>query len=585
MNLIDNRRKIGIKRLLGLIGINILVFGILTIVFFPALKSDDYYLSEICYGAYSGEYDIHLVYNNILLGYVLKGLLLLFPNIAWYAVLQIILLICAFISLSKELYISLGKKGICLWFIVAFFFGYECYIKITFSKTAGFLIAIGFFLIFINCLHRNCYKRVLLGAIYVLWGILYRSSMLEMVVAFFIGILFIEFVIQKKQRVGYKKVLCLGLIICIIFGGNIFLNKNNQYLYSIDANWNDYFYNNSIKAQIIDHSSMDYERNREKFEEIGVSENDLYLVYRNYIYDPECMSIEKQEKIKEIVQKDVTWNKGIREIIKISVFVEYMRNIFKGYLKYSWFICLFFFLGLLLLYKSMKGFLYFAYAILILVAENYYLYLKGRYLQPHVDVSIGVTIVLFCLFYLCTNNELQKSINWKKDVFIVVSIIVIQIMLSYDYFNSEYYLNYGTEQACNPEDSKEIMDVIHSDPEHLYITSDEENVLSLWSFNTYEVIPKGYFSNVFSLGKFRWYSHSKVLDKYGVVNPLKEMVDSDMIYYMVSDINEERECQLYTTYIREHYDSNAQLKKIKEIGTVNIYNCVSEGTKINVSKK
>ena len=61
---------------------NLIIFLALNALFKACIKSDDYFTAQIAYGAFSGHYDVHLVYNNVILGYIIMGLLKIFPKVA-----------------------------------------------------------------------------------------------------------------------------------------------------------------------------------------------------------------------------------------------------------------------------------------------------------------------------------------------------------------------------------------------------------------------------------------------------------------------------------------------------------------------
>ena len=50
---------------------NLIIFLALNALFKACIKSDDYFTAQIAYGAFSGHYDVHLVYNNVILGYII----------------------------------------------------------------------------------------------------------------------------------------------------------------------------------------------------------------------------------------------------------------------------------------------------------------------------------------------------------------------------------------------------------------------------------------------------------------------------------------------------------------------------------
>ena len=124
------------------------------------------------------------------------------------------------------------------------------------------------------------------------------------------------------------------------------------------------------------------------------------------------------------------------------------------------------------------------------------------------------------------------------------------------------------------------MDVITADQDHLYLMPARESVYLKWCFDTFEVIPKKYFQNAFCMGTYLWPSHREALSNYQVTNPLKEILNSDRIYFLVSDDVEDYFTTVFLTYVQEHYDEEARLDKTKEVGYANVYRCYSGEIKL-----
>lgn len=576
-NVIKVKNLILASNLIKAIVLNAIVLIALLLFFKPTLKSDDYYLSEIIYGAVSGEYDVHLVYNNILLGYFTKALLEVFPNVAWFSVLQIAFLFFAFIILTY--WILSNRTTEYKYFIsviILLVFGYECYIRLTFTKTAGILIAVGL-LVVLDAIKQNKIRSLLFvsGITSVFVGILYRKATLSSVLAFLIGIVIIEVICKigkKEYKHAIKKFLAYMTVFLCVFMGSTFVTKLNNYLYSNDSQWNNYYYMNSLKSKIVDYTTNNYESQSEEYNKIGISENDLNLIYSNDLYDLEYLTEDKLWEVISIAQQSES-ESFILEAVDIEnvygflqdVPIEYIRTFsFSAYLILTLFI---------IINGGKRNYLSCLYTIFIMIGENYYLFLQGRVLQPHVDVVIIFSACLVILNFLEIKEQSSKSKVLIKNVSFLV--MLITVLNSFESISAPYFWNYGSENACNPEKSKAIMDVLSRDKDNLYVTISNESVYSKWSFDTFEVIPKNYFSNIYTLGSYPWGSHRIALERYNVKNIYKELVNADNIYFFVSDDLEDKGVNSVLTYINEHYDKKAEFEKVQEIDYINIYRCIS----------
>ena len=69
--------------------------------------SDDYMTDAVLSGAFGNGYDPHLLFGNIILGYILVFFYKLIPSISFYFVLLVAL---AFVSVTVVLYLLFKKK-------------------------------------------------------------------------------------------------------------------------------------------------------------------------------------------------------------------------------------------------------------------------------------------------------------------------------------------------------------------------------------------------------------------------------------------------------------------------------------------
>lgn len=557
--------------------LNTLVLILLFLFFKPVEKSDDYYLGEIAYGAFSGKYDVHLVYNNIILGYLIKGLMILFPNVAWYTVLQVIFIFCAFSILTYYLLKMKTERNIRL--LIYFFlgwFGYECYIKITFTKTAAVLVATGVFMLFKAIENRNKIWIYIVGFAEIFVGILYRRAIVSSVLGIMIGICLIDLIKQrKKHRVLCKRVIIYLTSILIILGVSKLAANLNGYLYSLEEGWNQYYHLNYLKGAIVDYTSNNYDTNAEEYSAIGVSENDLAMIYNNDLYDFDYLSEDLVNKIISIAQTEKQSGE-IKEIFKFQNIQDFFKTVPIAYIRLASFGCFILVSLYFFMYGPKYKIRYWLYVIAVILAENYYLFLLGRVLQPYIDFGIIYAASLFLLFFMDQDTKYEVQLRRKNSVTVTVLLVLgFFILNGLNEITAPYFYNYGSENACNPKKSKEIMDVITEDKSHLYITPSRESVFTRWGFDTFEVIPKGYFSNVFSMGNYILPSQKKALDNFCVENPLKEISNADNMYFLVSDDLETDAVNTFSTYVTEHYDKNAEMVKVKKIGTANIYRCLS----------
>lgn len=100
-------------------------FFLLLVLLFCDMKyevSDDFIMSTIISGVYTGRPNPHMIFVNIVLGYMLEPFYKIFPGISWYFLFQIIII---FVSSIVVTFVVLEKadkvKGVLLSIILLLF--------------------------------------------------------------------------------------------------------------------------------------------------------------------------------------------------------------------------------------------------------------------------------------------------------------------------------------------------------------------------------------------------------------------------------------------------------------------------------
>ena len=129
---------------------NLCVLAVLLIFLRPAYETnDDISVSMIANGAW-GIRDMHVICQNYILGKIYN----LFYTIGhgmipWYAILQYICVFSALTTVTCVLFRRLkSEQAFLVNGILLLYFGYECYIRMQYTKTAGIMLAAGVLLSF-----------------------------------------------------------------------------------------------------------------------------------------------------------------------------------------------------------------------------------------------------------------------------------------------------------------------------------------------------------------------------------------------------------------------------------------------------
>lgn len=127
---------------------NLLILGAMVAFMRPSFETnDDIVFAELGSGL-RGVKDAHLVFQNYGLGMIYRLLYGVTGRLPWYTIVQYMILFAAFTVVTYVLISRLGEiSGLCLFVILACGFGYEGYIHLQFTKTAGIAAAAAVFLL------------------------------------------------------------------------------------------------------------------------------------------------------------------------------------------------------------------------------------------------------------------------------------------------------------------------------------------------------------------------------------------------------------------------------------------------------
>lgn len=542
---------------------------ILTLLFFePTTKVDDYDMCTIFYGGTTGQYSEFFLYGNVLIGCLIKSLLMLFPKISWY---YVILYFGVYVSLNLLTYTMLTKaksKGfVTSWICIMVLFSYELYVRLTFTKVAGVVIATGLIFIF-NCITMENKRKLnyLGGIIWITFGIMIRSSCFELVLFCFISLYFyFIFKIRREKRWIFETTYKFVIIIVSIVGIRYGLNQINLLYYQDDEEWSEFVPYNAARANLFDYGIPDYMEHIDEYEKLGITQNDYELWFDlACISDGDLLTIDLLKEIREIIPI-----KAKSPLVAIYEGCHtFLNHFFNNTLSYAILLSLVVIIINADRYGKILSMLVFLNGIL----GYLYMYYRGR-IQYHTNVVLYLAITVV-LYYIASEYYKMKSEHFSGSV--IYMIAVLWFITFYNKYSSSSYYEKPTArlQAETYESYRETMDLISEDKNHVYILGAYENEI-YYCFTPFEIIPKDYYSNIYRLNHYSAPNLKTQLKKYKIENIFKDIVDSDVIYYAAT---EERESDLetITKYIEEHFYEDVEYQLVKTVGMMNIYKFLSE---------
>ena len=552
-----------------LLAVNIIVFGIVMLLFEQTTKSDDYDMCNVLYGGVNGEYSSFILYVNFLLGCFLKFLTSAVPNVSWYFVIQNLSIFCGFCAITYVLMKkNMWNRFLLVYTILMSFAAYEVYVRITFSKTGALLIAAGLLLI-LYAIDEKCGGiKYLAGFMLIFLGILWRSGMLKLVVGMFFSV-YILLVVQswkKWDKEFWRKTVCFVVATLTVLLMGTVVNKVQAYAFNNDEVWHEYIQFNTVRSSVLDYGWPDYESFEDEYQKIGISEND-YIMWSQYanIADPDRFT---EEKLKQI-----------REIYKVSedeplylILADATRHLPVYLINNTMFYLLLSCVVILLVCGKKRNYWIAGLVSLCWLIAYYYMYYRGR-LQNHVDASIAIVGAVVCLYYASEKDGIDK----KRVVKIGLPVSLIFIMAInhfYDDITTSNYLGayYGVIESQKEfsHQNYEKMSLLSEDEEHLYVISAYETHTIYPCFAPDEIIEKGFYHNIFRLNQYTIPVFRQPLVDYGIDNPFADIVNNESVYYCVSQ-SREFEIDRILQYIKENYAQDAYYTLVKDIEGLHIY--------------
>lgn len=522
--------------------------------------NDDIFISTIPSGIYGKNY-IH-TFSNILQGLFLAALSKFIPICNWTIILYIVYVYVAYVGLGIWAIKTKGiLRGVCLSSLFFLLTYHSLLNTMNYSKTGGVLICVGMaiFSFFASERYRNRNILLLIGGSMIVAGSLVRSSCIKAALPFII-FLAIDTVLKCKDRSikVMRRVLpwiLLMLSIEIAFWGD-------SIVYRVNGGWKNYQEFNSIRAKLDDRGMLDYETNQEVYQKIGYNDIDVKMLSTWHSADDEVFS---KENLQEIIQNKVKKEYSF-ENIKQSLKEMYNNVLKNNYLFYA-VLALTLVCGL----ADPKKLLLLIPNFLLMVAELVYLVFGGRY--PERATLLVFMYAFSVIIYAFPKKEELKKV---KNGLIAAALLVMVAVGLYNMDINEIIENDAKEYAYKQE-YRQFLSEISEHQENLYVWDifAIERILE-GAYTPYEAFDQGVLSNSVYTGG--WFVNTPIMannaERFGEKNnPYKLLADSKNVYLVTltgTDINDT------LSYIRRHYNENAQAKCVAEINEVAIYHFAEE---------
>lgn len=522
--------------------------------------NDDAGMSFIVEGIY-GEKSAYIVFINVIIGKVLKILYTFIPLIKWYSVFQYGILFSSFTLLGYVILRQGKGKFRLLLFTILVPFTFECYVYLQFTKTAGIAVAVGILTLFFS-LRNHANKAVQCLAVMVLVaGSMIRIQSMLMVssIMFCLALsrgwaIYITCGKNVEKTLGKLKnyFISFGIaFLCILVAQGI-----NHKAYESDEGWKSFLEYNEARYQLLDYGFPDWEENKEEYERLGISEEDITM-YQNWTFaDPDKLSLSRMRQINELKSKEhLTW----------SVLRDFLKDIPLRFLKmrFSLIVCTLLIVYLLLYKEKRWGVL--VYLFVSFLASYFYFFFMSRYLNINrIDIIYIFSMVCVLIELMGTGVLVKKtSFSYAMGGMIALSCINVLAVNNKNKISSEQ----KESELVNQWKYQEFYKLTTEDVGKLYLenTGSIQNNLA---FNMWQVAPQGMSRNRYSLGN--WLTASPlsqpILKEYRVRNPFKDVIDNPHVY-LINNAGADTEL----SYIQRNYAPDAKAASVKQINGFNVF--------------
>lgn len=375
---------------------------------------DDVVIQQIIQGFYLDTPDVHLVFINVLIGYLLKPLYLLTNQVYWYSILMVLLQFIALQIIYED--ILKRKLGWIINVSILIFFQYLI-IRLQFTSVSAVLCIAGFFLLKaqVSELKRYIILPLLL---------LYFSFLLRMQMFVLMGFFLIVFILVFEQKLLFSLFKKTYLVQFGAFLGLVIISIYADSLHYKSTDWKHFKEYSDTRGKVNDNPMLQaYVKNTTQPNTQKLSDFEMIFTYFLPLKD-----YNKTELSNLLIEAKQSSNAVKYQLESIKFNILHKNNIMI-------FIFMFFLIGYALFYKQYKILIpviafgiVFLYISASMIFKNrlsfpilllFFVYFSTTQLYPKVIQYIAMFYAVFILFSNITfynffpNNS--KTVSFPDD--------------------------------------------------------------------------------------------------------------------------------------------------------------------------
>lgn len=499
----------------------------------------------------------YIPYINYMLALLLKGIYtLLGEGAAWHTIGQYALLFCAFTAISRVLFErQRAAQAALVSVIMLLFFGVDCYMLISYTKTAAVCTVGGMALLFMAVELKPKGKRALPGAMGIflcLFGFMLRKMEFLpcMAIMAVLGLRWLYKLLFQDKGSAKEKLLSLWryaapfLLMLALAAG---LYAADEYAWS-RGEWKEYSRFDAVRVAYSDYGRPAYEEMPESYDAMGITENAATLLEQGNYFDPEIFTSDVMAQISAEREKNFP-PPSLGECLG-RLLDDCMPAFFRQLHIYG-------FLAVLILWlcageHDLRGWLTLAGVGGLFALFYLYLIYRGRYMVDRVDV--GLFLAMFAA--LAWTLRPERLANEKV---ILTGLMLLSVFFSFWLCREKWII--GREGSELIETERAGVARILEDEEHVYLA--KLGAVNDGLYSPFEPAPAGYWDKIILLGGWvcKHPAIMATLREYGVTNPYRDAVGNEKVYFIDDEI------ELTLGYLREYYAPDATAERVEPLST------------------
>lgn len=535
--------------------------------------NDDYRMSLIVSGAYTGEPSDNLVFMKYPIALLLSSLYRITPSVPWYGIAT---MLCIFVPSCIICYFTLRKSresghiliGFSLYMLLYLFIIQKHVVLPQFTITAAFM-AVACLVLLWNMPKKNGTIYIIFTSIFAAVSFSIRTKVFFMILPVAAVIIVIklmkEHFTDRKYILKYVISAVLALALCVTSQVCDNMNTNAEYKEF-----------NTVRSLVYDYGEIpSYESNKEFYDEIGIDETAYYNISARYLDLDDKITSENLRSVAEYIKECENDTPIFAKLIDSLIAVPYF--LLEPNLVYQTILVLFLLaISLSISIRKRKPFI--TSAILCttagMILEMAYLSFISRLIDRLAEVCL-LAIAAVCILSINslmaeksnTAENTAGNLNIRKRIFRTLSVLsFVGISLCLIVANQD-----------NISSRSEVQNLINSRLEVLNEMAENEDE-SFYFYDAYDFIAAS--SDVFavyddtvktdSLGN--WYINSpdyfKRNAQYGIEHSVDGLIDGNKNIYFAAIGNMKNGI---TLTMKERYNMEAELLRTVPYANNNIY--------------